>query len=50
MACYLVNRSPSTAIDLKTPIEVWSNALVDYLNLRIFGCTAYAYIDDGKLE
>ena len=50
MDCYLINRSPSIAIDLKTPIEVWSGAPADYSNLRIFGCPAYAHIDDGKLE
>jgi hypothetical protein len=34
----LVNRSPSTAIDCKTPYEVW------------FGCPAYCHVNDGKLE
>ena len=29
-ACYLINRSPSIAIDKKTPIEVWSDSLADY--------------------
>jgi transposase InsO family protein len=29
-ACYLVNCSPSTAIDKKTPIEVWSGSSYDY--------------------
>ena len=37
-------------IYLKAPIEVWFDALADYSNLRIFGCPAYAHIDDGKLE
>ena len=50
MAYYLVNRSPTTMIDLKTPIEVWSSTLADYSNLRIFGCLTYAHIDDSKLE
>jgi hypothetical protein len=49
-ACYLFNRSPSIAIDKKTPIEVWSGSLADYLQLRVFGCTAYAHVDNGKLE
>jgi transposase InsO family protein len=47
-ACYLINRSPSIAIDKKTPIEVWSGSRADYSQLRIFGCTAYAHIDNGK--
>ena len=49
-ACYLVNRSPSTAIDLKTPQEVWSGKPFDYIGLHIFGCPAYAHVNDGKLE
>jgi transposase InsO family protein len=46
-ACYLINRSPSIATDKKTPIEVWSGSLVDYSQLRVFGCTAYAHVDNG---
>jgi hypothetical protein len=49
-ACYLINRSPSIAIDKKTPIEVWSSYLADYSQLRVFGWTAYAHVDNGKLE
>jgi hypothetical protein len=49
-ACYLINRSPSIAIDKKTPIEVWSGSPADYSQLRVFGCTAYAHVDNGKLE
>jgi hypothetical protein len=36
IACYLVNRSPSTSIDCKTPYKVWSNTPVDYSNLKNF--------------
>lgn len=50
MACYLVNRSPSTAIECQTPFEVWSSTLVDYSNLRVFSCLSYAKVNDGKLE
>lgn len=39
---YLINRSPSTAIDLKTPEEVWSGTTPKHDNLRVFGCVAYA--------
>ncbi|KAH9705459.1 hypothetical protein KPL70_011882 [Citrus sinensis] len=49
-ACYLINKCPSTAIEFKTPYEVWSGKLADYSKLRIFGCTAYAHIKQGKLE
>ncbi|KAL5768311.1 hypothetical protein ACOSQ2_015094 [Xanthoceras sorbifolium] len=49
-ACFLVNRSPSTAIEFKTPEEVWSGKPADYSNLRIFGCPAYMHVSEGKLE
>ncbi|GKV50375.1 hypothetical protein SLEP1_g57082 [Rubroshorea leprosula] len=49
-ASYLVNRSPSTAIGLKTPEELWSGSPADYSQLRIFGCPVYAHVRDGKLE
>ncbi|KAK3017139.1 hypothetical protein RJ639_007435 [Escallonia herrerae] len=49
-AAYLVNRSPSTAIDCKTLEEVWFGKHADYENLRIGCCPAYADVNDGKLE
>ena len=50
IASYLVNRSPSTGIDFKTPQEVWYGTYFDYSNLCVFGCLAYAHAIDGKLE
>ncbi|KAL5757330.1 hypothetical protein ACOSP7_019941 [Xanthoceras sorbifolium] len=49
-ACHLVNRSPSTAIGIKTPEELWSGKPAEYSDLKVFGCPAYAHINDGKLE
>ena len=49
-ACYLVNKSPSTAIGCKTQMELWSGRIADYSKLRIFGCIAYAHVKQGKLE
>ena len=49
MACYLVNRSPSTAIEKNTPQEVWSGSPVDYYVIKIFGCASYAHVDNRKL-
>ena len=30
MSCYLVNMSPSTILECKTPFEVWSNTFANY--------------------
>jgi hypothetical protein len=48
--CYLNNRSPSIALNKKTPIEVWSGTPLDYSQLKVFGCTAYVHIDNETLE
>ncbi|KAG8478359.1 hypothetical protein CXB51_028117 [Gossypium anomalum] len=48
--CFLINRSPSVAIEKKTPQEVWFGNPANYSDLKIFGCHAYAHIDNGKLE
>ncbi|KAL5579868.1 hypothetical protein UlMin_012310 [Ulmus minor] len=49
-ACYIVNQSSSTAIDLKTPNEMWFGKPKSYSNMRVFGCLAYAHQNEGKLE
>ncbi|KAG8478386.1 hypothetical protein CXB51_028195 [Gossypium anomalum] len=49
-ACFLINRSPSVAIEKKTPQEVWFGNPANYSNLKIFGCPTYAHVDNGKLE
>jgi hypothetical protein len=46
--CYLVNRS--SFIECKTPEEVWSGKPIDYSNLKVFGCPAYFYVNEAKLE
>ncbi|KAH9671138.1 hypothetical protein KPL70_017236 [Citrus sinensis] len=40
-ACYIVNRSPSTVIGLKTAMEMWTGKLADYSYLHAFGCPVY---------
>ncbi|KAH9767897.1 Integrase catalytic domain-containing protein [Citrus sinensis] len=39
--CYIVNRSPSTAIGLKTAMEMWTEKPADYSYLHAFGCHVY---------
>ena len=46
-----MNRLPSTAIGNKTLLDIWSGrAAQDYDLLRVFGCSAYFNIKDGKLN
>nr|GEW57920.1 Gag-Pol polyprotein [Tanacetum cinerariifolium] len=40
-ACYVINRSPSTAVELKTPMEMWTGKLVNYSGLHIFESLVY---------
>jgi hypothetical protein len=39
--CYVINRSPSTAIEMKTPMEMWTGKPADYSRLHIFGSLVY---------
>ena len=45
-----MNLSPSTAIECKTPHEVWSDTPTDYSGLRIFCCPTYAHVNESKVE
>ena len=47
---YLINKSPSSALEYKTPMEVWSGSPTNYSNLRVFGTLAYAHVKKDKLE
>ncbi|GJU46168.1 retrovirus-related pol polyprotein from transposon TNT 1-94 [Tanacetum coccineum] len=44
-ACYVINRSPSTAVELKTPIKIWTGKPVNYSDLHIFGIKGYRLWD-----
>eukprot|EP00253_Pinus_taeda_P007140 PITA_07140 len=46
--CYLVNRSPSSALEDKTPQEVWTGKKPSLSHLRVFGCDAYAHVPKVK--
>ena len=46
--CYLVNRSPSIAIDCKILEEVWIGHPCDYSNFKVFGCNAYALVPNSQ--
>ena len=39
-----------TSYRLNSPQEVWYNTLVNCSSLKVFGCSAYIHVNDGKLE
>ena len=47
-ACYLANRSPSSALEDKSPQEVWTVKKPSLSHLRVFGCDAYAHVPKEK--
>eukprot|EP00253_Pinus_taeda_P019763 PITA_19763 len=47
-ACYLVNRSPSLALEDNTPQEVWTGKKPSLSCLRVFGCDAYVHVPKEK--
>ena len=44
---FIINRSPSSAIDFKIPEEVWLGTPIGYSSLKIFGCLAYVHVQSG---
>ncbi|KAL9422495.1 hypothetical protein AB3S75_034714 [Citrus x aurantiifolia] len=48
--CLLVNLSPSTVIDFKTPFEILFGKPSNYNDLKAFGFHAYADVKQGKLS
>jgi transposase InsO family protein len=55
--CYLVNRSPSSTLDDKTPHDVWTGKKPSLEYLKAFGCVAYVHVPkenksklDNKVE
>jgi hypothetical protein len=47
-AVFLRNRSPTQALDGKTPFGAWHGQKPDIGHLRKFGCLAFLYVPDGQ--
>ena len=43
-AVFLRNRSPTVAVNKKTPFECWYNAKPYVSILKVFGCIAYVHV------
>ena len=48
VACYLVNKSPSSALEDKNPHEVWTGKKPSLSHLRVFGCDACVHVPKEK--
>ena len=48
IACYLVNRSPTSALVGLTPMEVWSGKKPSIRHFHVFGCEDYAHVPKEK--
>ena len=48
--CHLINKCLSSAINFKTPQEVWTSKPGSYQHLGVFRSTTYALENDGKLQ
>ena len=46
-ACYIINRSPLIAIEMKTPMEMQISKLVDYSSLHI-KCPTYVMYNEQE--
>jgi hypothetical protein len=49
-ASYLVNRSPSSTLDDKTPQKVWTGKKPSLTHLKVFGCDAYVHVPKENMS
>lgn len=48
-AAYIVNRSPTKAIDCRTPFEMWSGKKLDISHIKIFGSEVMTQMPKEKI-
>ncbi|WP_416514659.1 integrase catalytic domain-containing protein, partial [Klebsiella pneumoniae] len=49
-ACFLINRTPSRLLNYKCPLSVLTSHDPKLNFLKVFGCTAYVWIDSSKRD
>lgn len=47
-AAYIQNRTPTRALERKTPLEAWNGTKPSVSHLKVFGCVCYVHIPDKK--
>jgi hypothetical protein len=50
MGCYLVNISPSSALDEKNPQEVWYGKKPSLIHIKVFGCEDYVHVPKENMS
>ena len=50
IAMYIINLSPSTAVNQQVPQALWSRQTPKYDRIHIFGCEAYMFVPKGKRQ
>ena len=49
-ACYLVNISPSSVLEDKTPHDLWTGKKPSLSHLKVFGCDVYVHVPKEKMS
>ena len=49
-AAYILNRSPTSALDHQTPFEAWNGWKPKVTHFKIFGCIAYVHVPSQKKQ
>lgn len=47
---YIINRTPSTALEFKFPQVKWTGSKPEMSHLRVFGYVTYAHVKQDKLK
>ena len=45
-AVFIINRTPCSSINFKSPQELWSGEITNLSNIKIFGCKTFVYINE----
>jgi histone deacetylase 1/2 len=52
-ACFLINKTPTRVLNMKTPLELFFKELPDYMFFKVFGCDCWPHLrpyNNRKLE